>query len=153
MPRAGAARHGTRSHWFRSAFRWLGAIVGRDPPPRDASLLKILITLAREHPGSSAALVACLMIGTFAEGFGLSALLPLTSVLEGGGKFVQSCKFAAEFYGLPAGPVRKPMRPLKKELARELREVLITAKTTIQQILSEDAVPAEQEVPHVRAVN
>ena len=39
------------------------------------------------------------------------------------------------------------------DTARELREVLITAKTTIQQILSEDAVPAEQEVPHVRAVN
>jgi len=83
----------------------------------------------------------------------MCALLPLTTTLESGGKFVQSCKFACEFYGLPAGPVRKPMRPLKKEAARELREVLTTAKSAIHAILSADRMPETREVPHVRLID
>ena len=47
--------------------------------------MKILVTLAREHPGSSAALVALLLVGTVAEGIGLSALLPLLSLASGAG--------------------------------------------------------------------
>jgi len=83
----------------------------------------------------------------------MQALLPITSVLEGGGKYLQSVKFSAEFYGLPAGPVRKPLRPLKKELKRELREVLNTAKTTMRQILNDQSSPHTDEVPHVRLVD
>lgn len=81
------------------------------------------------------------------------ALLPLTQVLEGGGKFLQSTKYAATYFGLPAGPVRKPMRPLKKEAARELREVLKTAKAALQAIMSEGQAATVEEVPHVRVVN
>ena len=83
----------------------------------------------------------------------MKALLPITSVLEGGGKYLQSVKFCAEFYGLPAGPVRKPLRPLKKEQRRELREVLNTAKTTMRRILSGADDVAAEEVPHVRLVD
>jgi len=83
----------------------------------------------------------------------MSALLPLTTVLERGGKFVQCAKYGADYVGLPAGPVRKPMRPLKKELARQLREVIDTAKVSIKAILAGQKAKSDSEVRHVRAVN
>jgi 4-hydroxy-tetrahydrodipicolinate synthase len=96
----------------------------------------------------------CVLEQNFAKARRLmSALLPLTTTLESGGKFVQCVKYACELYGLPAGPVRKPMRPLTKELARETREVLVTAKTTIQHILSTDTATKTKGVAHVRLVD
>ena len=83
----------------------------------------------------------------------MSALLPLTTVLERGGKFVQCTKYGCEYYGLPAGPVRKPLKPIKKELARQLREVLDIAKTTVASILTTTQPAADDEVRHVRVVN
>jgi 4-hydroxy-tetrahydrodipicolinate synthase len=83
----------------------------------------------------------------------MSALLPLTTVLERGGKFVQCAKFGCAYYGLPAGPVRRPLRPMKKELVYELRQVLDTARAAIQAVTSEDQTVAEQEVGHVRVAN
>ena len=76
------------------------------------------------------------------------ALLPLTQVLEGGGKFLQSVKFACEFRGLPAGPVRKPMRQLDGDLAEELRDVLETAKARFQEILV--SADSDQGTLHAR---
>jgi len=67
----------------------------------------------------------------------MSALLPLTTVLEGGGQLIQCTKVACELYGIPAGTVRPPMQPLDEENADSLREVLASAKTAIQAILSE----------------
>lgn len=65
----------------------------------------------------------------------MKALLPLMTVLERGGKFVQCVKYACELDGLPAGEtVRLPLRPMKKELKRSLRDALHTARTTIKQI-------------------
>lgn len=83
----------------------------------------------------------------------MSALLPLTTLLERGGKFVQCAKYGADYAGLPAGPVRKPMKPLNKELARQLREVIDTAKISIKAILAEEKPKTDNEVRHVRAVN
>lgn len=80
----------------------------------------------------------------------MEALLPLTGVIEGGGKFAQSVKFGSAYMGLPAGPVRPPMREMNKDLKRELREVLSTAQTSLRQIMSEP-VPNE-EVSRVRLV-
>lgn len=80
----------------------------------------------------------------------MMALLPLTMVIEGGGKFVQSVKYAAELQGLPVGPVRPPMRALKKEFKRELREVIETAKISLRVIMTEQK-PSE-EVAHVQLV-
>ena len=80
----------------------------------------------------------------------MEALLPLTGVIEGGGKFAQSVKFGSAYMGLPAGPVRPPMREMNKDLKRELREVLSTAQTSLRQIMSEPV--SNEEVSRVRLV-
>lgn len=80
----------------------------------------------------------------------MTALLPLTTVIEGGGKFAQSVKFCSEFQGLPAGPVRPPMRELKKEQRRELREVIETAKANLSSILNKGQKSGESS--HVKLV-
>lgn len=67
----------------------------------------------------------------------MSALLPLTTVLEGGGQLIQCTKFACAFYGLPAGTVRPPMKPLEANAKDSLRDILTTTKSAIQTILSE----------------
>ncbi len=66
----------------------------------------------------------------------MSALLPLTTVLEGGGQLLQCTKFAGDFYDLPTGPVRPPMQSLDERAKDDLRQILVTAKADIQSILS-----------------
>jgi len=67
----------------------------------------------------------------------MSALLPLMNCLEKGGKFLQSVKYACEIMGRPGGPVRPPMRPMKKELRREVLQIVQTAHKTLNQILKD----------------
>lgn len=67
----------------------------------------------------------------------MSALLPLTTVLEGGGQLTQCTKFACEYFGLPAGTVRPPMKPLDESAKGDLRNILTSARSSIQTILSE----------------
>ena len=67
----------------------------------------------------------------------MSALLPLTTVLEGGGQLIQCTKFACAFFDLPAGGVRPPMKPLEESAMDSLRDILTTTKSAIQTILSE----------------
>ena len=82
---------------------------------------------------------ACAIEGDFDKGRRImSALLPLMSVLEQGGKFVQCIKHGVEIAGLHAGPPRPPLRPLNKDDKRELAQVINTAKTTISAILKEE---------------
>ena len=83
----------------------------------------------------------------------MRALLPLTTALESGGKFVQCVKYACALFGLPAGPVRQPMQPMDEELARETHDVLVTAKTTIQSILSADMAPEANGTAPIRLVD
>lgn len=83
----------------------------------------------------------------------MSALLPLTTVLERGGKFVQCAKFGCEFFGLPAGPVRNPMKPPKKELVRKLRQVLQVTKASFNTIIANDSAKSSSEDRHVKLVN
>lgn len=80
----------------------------------------------------------------------MSALLPFMTVLEQSGKFVQSIKYACELDGLPAGPVRKPLRGLNKEDKRKIEQVLKTLKTTIARIT---AGAANNEEDNVVALN
>ena len=81
---------------------------------------------------------ACVVDGDFTKGRRImKALLPLMTVLERGGKFVQCVKYACELDGLPSGAVRLPLRPMKKELKRKMREALITARTAVRQIANE----------------
>lgn len=80
----------------------------------------------------------CVNQGDFAKGRRImKALLPLMDCLESGGKFLPSTKFACDLMGRPGGPVRPPFQPLKKELQRELREIVNTASHTVNSILSE----------------
>ena len=69
----------------------------------------------------------------------MSALLPLMHALEQGGKFIQCVKYGAEMQGLKPGVARPPMRPMKKELAREMDEIVRTARTVVNAIIDERA--------------
>ncbi|MBN1516138.1 dihydrodipicolinate synthase family protein [Candidatus Sumerlaeota bacterium] len=78
----------------------------------------------------------CVVKQDFATGRRImKAMLPLMTVLERGGKFVQCVKYACELDGMPAGKtVRMPLRPLKKELQREMRDTIKTTRTAIWNI-------------------
>ncbi len=75
---------------------------------------------------------ACVVDRDFARGRRImQALLPLMTVLERGGKFVQCVKYAAQLDDLPAGGVRLPLRPMGQELKDRFRQALDTARTEI----------------------
>jgi len=81
---------------------------------------------------------ACAVEGDFAKGRAImSAMLPLMSVLEQGGKFVQCIKHGLTHRGIPAGPPRKPLQPLNKDDKRELDQVVRVLKRTIADITAE----------------
>lgn len=80
----------------------------------------------------------CVLKSDFVTGRRLmKAMLPVMTVLERGGKFAQCVKYGCELDGLPAGSVRLPLRPMQKELKRQLREAIMTARSTIRRILAE----------------
>ncbi len=84
----------------------------------------------------------CVVEGDYTKGRRLmKALLPVMTVLERGGKFAQCVKYGCEMDGLPAGTVRLPLRPMKKELKRELRDAVLIARKTFKAILEETAKP------------
>ena len=94
---------------------------------------------------------ACVLENDFVKGRRImSALLPLMRVLEQGGKFVQSIKYGCELAGLPAGPVRKPLRGLTKDQKRELETVIRTLKQTVARICEGDQ---EKDEGNVVALN
>lgn len=64
----------------------------------------------------------------------MSALMPFMEILEQGGKLIQIIKHACRLRGLPAGPVRKPLRELTKEEKRALQSVLNTLSATMEKI-------------------
>ena len=64
----------------------------------------------------------------------MSALMPFMGILEQGGKLIQTIKHACRLSGLPAGPVRKPLRELNKDEKRDLETVLRTLKATMASI-------------------
>ncbi|MEM7112529.1 MAG: dihydrodipicolinate synthase family protein [Chloroflexota bacterium] len=81
---------------------------------------------------------ACALENDFNKGRRImSALLPLMSVLEQGGKFVQCVKYGCEIVGQQAGPPRPPLRPLNKDDKRLMDETVRTLKRTIAAILEE----------------
>ncbi len=83
---------------------------------------------------------ACAVEGDFTKGRAImSAMLPLMSVLEQGGKFVQCIKHGITMRGIPAGPPRKPLQPLNKDDKRALEQVIRVMNTTIEQIEKGDA--------------
>ncbi len=81
---------------------------------------------------------ACVLETDFLKGRRImKAMLPVMTVLERGGKFVQCVKYACELDGVPAGPVRLPLRPLRKELKREMRDAVLVARTAVGRIEAE----------------
>ena len=81
---------------------------------------------------------ACVAEANFAKGRRImAALLPLTTVLEGGGQLIQCTKFACAFHGLPAGPVRPPMQSLDEAAMDGLRDLLTSTRSAIKAIVSE----------------
>lgn len=100
--------------------------------------------LAREH---IALYEACVLEKDFDKGRAImSALMPFMAILEQGGKFIQSIKYACTLAGLPAGPVRLPLQELSKEAKREIEMVLNTLKTTIDKILAQTPSNLKAEV-------
>jgi 4-hydroxy-tetrahydrodipicolinate synthase len=80
----------------------------------------------------------CVLRGDFVTGRKImSAFLPLLNCLEKGGKFLQSVKYACELKGRPGGPVRPPMQPMKKELKREVFQIIRTAESTLHDLLND----------------
>jgi 4-hydroxy-tetrahydrodipicolinate synthase len=78
---------------------------------------------------------ACAVEGDFIKGRAImSAMLPLMSVLEQGGKFVQCIKHGLSTRGINAGPPRRPLQPLNKDDKRQLEEVIRTMNTTLAAI-------------------
>ena len=78
---------------------------------------------------------ACAIEGDFDKGRRImSAMLPLMSVLEQGGKFVQCIKHGLTLRGIPAGPPRKPLRPLNKDDKRALEQVIRVMNVTLEEI-------------------
>ncbi len=83
---------------------------------------------------------ACVVEENFIKGRAImSAMLPLMSVLEQGGKFVQCIKHGLSLRGIPVGPPRKPLQPLNKDDKRALEKVISVMNTTIEQIEKGDA--------------
>lgn len=81
---------------------------------------------------------ACAVEGNFEKGRRImSAMLPLMSVLEQGGKFVQCIKHGLSLRGIPVGPPRKPLQPLNKDDKRALEQVVKVMNTTIENIEKE----------------
>ena len=79
---------------------------------------------------------ACVVEGDFTKGRAImTAMLPLMTVLEQGGKFIQSVKYGVERRGLPAGKPRLPLKPLNKDEKRELDQVIDRMNSTISQII------------------
>jgi 4-hydroxy-tetrahydrodipicolinate synthase len=83
---------------------------------------------------------ACAVEGNFDKGRRImSAMLPLMSVLEQGGKFVQCIKYGLSIRGIPVGPPRRPLQPLNKDDKRALEQVVRVMDTTIEKIEKETA--------------
>ena len=83
---------------------------------------------------------ACALEKDFDKGRAImTAMLPLMSVLEQGGKFVQCIKHGMTMRGIPAGPPRKPLQPLNKDDKRALEQVIRVMNTSIEAIERGDA--------------
>lgn len=88
--------------------------------------------LAEEHV---ALYQACVVEGDFDKGRRImAAMMPLMSVLEQGGKFIQSVKYGVTLAGRFAGVTRKPLLGLDEAEKRQLEGVIGTLKATIASI-------------------
>ncbi|MGY0613782.1 dihydrodipicolinate synthase family protein [Vibrio sp. FJH11] len=87
-------------------------------------------------PGEHLALYeACVVEKDFVKGRKImSAMMPLMSVLEQGGKFIQCVKQGVEIDGRFAGKVRAPLHGLTEEEKNQLADVVSTLKAAISSL-------------------
>jgi 4-hydroxy-tetrahydrodipicolinate synthase len=79
---------------------------------------------------------ACVIDGNFEKGRRImKAMLPVMTVLERGGKFVQCVKYACTLDDLPAGAVRLPMQGINDELKQQVSNAVLTAKAAIKPLV------------------
>ncbi|WP_175253788.1 dihydrodipicolinate synthase family protein [Pseudomonas sp. BMW13] len=91
--------------------------------------------LAEEH---IALYDACVVEGNFDKGRRImGAMMPLMSVLEQGGKFIQSVKHGVTLAGRFAGVTRKPLLGLDEAEQQQLETVIRTLKASIAAIQKE----------------
>lgn len=91
--------------------------------------------LAEEH---IALYDACVVEGDFDKGRRImGAMMPLMSVLEQGGKFIQSVKHGVTLAGRFAGVTRKPLLGLDEAEQQQLETVIRTLKASIAAIQKE----------------
>ncbi|WP_116473897.1 dihydrodipicolinate synthase family protein [Zobellella maritima] len=75
---------------------------------------------------------ACVVEGNFDKGRRImAAMMPLMSVLEQGGKFIQCIKHGVTLSGQFAGSTRKPLLGLEESEKQQLEQVIGTLKATI----------------------
>lgn len=67
----------------------------------------------------------------------MSAFMPLMSVLEQGGAFLQSIKHGCHVQGRPSGIVRPPMLPMSDDLKSEMEAVVVKTRDAVNAILNE----------------
>ncbi|MHA6964513.1 dihydrodipicolinate synthase family protein [Zobellella denitrificans] len=78
---------------------------------------------------------ACVVEGNFDKGRRImAAMMPLMSVLEQGGKFIQCVKHGVTLSGQFAGITRKPLLGLEESEKQQLAQVISTLKATIADI-------------------
>jgi 4-hydroxy-tetrahydrodipicolinate synthase len=78
---------------------------------------------------------ACALDGNFDKGRRImAAMLPLMSVLEQGGKFVQCIKHGLALRGLSPGPPRRPLQPMDEADQEALAEVIKRMDVEIRRI-------------------
>lgn len=81
---------------------------------------------------------ACAVEADFDKGRRImAAMMPLMSVLEQGGKFVQCIKHGLTLRDLPSGPPRRPLQPLDEAEQRALADTVARMDTEIQRIEAE----------------
>lgn len=65
----------------------------------------------------------------------MMAFMPLMSLLEQGGKFLQCVKYGCELQGRPSGPVRAPLLPMDESLKKEMEEIIKSTRAAVNDIL------------------
>ncbi|MCW8357060.1 dihydrodipicolinate synthase family protein, partial [Marinomonas pontica] len=80
---------------------------------------------------------ACVIENDFNKGRKImTAMMPLMSVLEQGGKFIQSVKHGVTFDGRNAGVVRSPLMGLEQDEKEALEHVIVHLKKEISEIIA-----------------
>ena len=64
----------------------------------------------------------------------MSALMPMMTAIEQGGKFLQCIKLGCELQGRPGGMVRAPLLPMEDLLKQEMSRVFLSTHNTLKTI-------------------